>query len=93
MFTAIFDYLTIDHAGAAVAGGVATLGSKYLWKGVAYVTGRVSTAFKAIDAFNKAAEAALANAQASAVAKATAPAPASAMPAPIPAPATLAVPK
>lgn len=86
MLTAVWDYLTLDHAGAAAIGGVLAFVLKYLGtsgltaiEGAASFIGSVNTVAQTISAQAVAA-------QAAAVAKATPPAPASAMPVPILAP-------
>lgn len=72
MFSAIFDYLTLDHAGAAAVGGVGVVFAKYGWEAASYVAGRGKVFFKAMDAFAQAAEAQAASAQALAASHAAA---------------------
>jgi hypothetical protein len=85
MLTAVWDYLTLDHAGAASIGGVLAFVMKYLGtSGLTAIEGAASF----IGSVNTVAQTISAQATAAAVAKATPPAPVSAMPAPI-----LAVPK
>lgn len=80
MLTAVWDYLTLDHAGAAAVGGVLAFVLKYL--GTSGLTA-LSGAASFIGSVNTVAQSLNSQAQAAAVAKATAPAPVSAMPAPI----------